>query len=253
MDKIINYWNNQPCNIKHSSCEIGTKEYFDEVEKRKYFVESHIPEFAEFENWRGKKVLEIGCGIGTDAVNFSRNGAIYTGIELSDKSLEITKKRFEIFGLEGNFYNMDAQNLDELSKLGSDFDLIYSFGVIHHSPNPQKIIDNCLLLLKPDGIFKIMVYAENSWKKIMIDGGLDQYEAQSSCPVAFTYTKEQVYEMLKNFKNISIRQEHIFPYKISEYKKYEYKKEDWFESMPKEMFYLLEKKLGWHLCITCQK
>ena len=253
MDKIINYWNNQPCNIKHSSCEIGTREYFDQVENRKYFVESHIPGFAEFDNWKGKKVLEIGCGIGTDAVNFARNGAIYTGIELSEKSLEITKKRFEIFGLKGTFYNIDAQNLDELSQVGRDFDLIYSFGVIHHSPDPQKIVDNCLSLLKADGILKVMVYAENSWKKMMIDGQLDQYEAQSNCPVAFTYTIEQVYEMFKKFRNIRINQEHIFPYKISEYKKYEYKKEVWFESMPQEIFNVLEKKLGWHLCITCQK
>ncbi len=253
MEQIIKYWNNQPCNIKHSSCEVGTREYFDQVENRKYFVESHIPAFAEFSKWNGKKVLEIGCGIGTDAVNFAENGAHYTGIELSDKSLEITKKRFEVYNLKGEFYNLDAQNLEELSQVGKDFDLIYSFGVIHHSPDPQKIVDNCLSLLKPDGTLKVMVYAENSWKKMMIDGKLDQYEAQSNCPVAFTYTNEQVYEMFKKYRSVTINQEHIFPYKIPEYKRYEYKREAWFEQMPENIFKVLEKKLGWHLCITCQK
>ena len=254
MEQIINYWNNQPCNIKHSSCEVGTREYFEEVEKRKYFVESHIPEFAEFDKWSGKKVLEIGCGIGTDAVNFAKHGAEYTGIELSEKSLEITKKRFDVFGLKGSFFNLDAQNMEALSNVGSDFDLIYSFGVIHHSPDPQKIIDNCLQILKPNGgTLKVMVYAEHSWKKIMIDSGLDQYEAQSNCPVAFTYTNDQVYQMFSRFSNIQICQEHIFPYKISEYRQYQYKKEEWFEHMPDEIFRTLEKKLGWHLCITCQK
>jgi SAM-dependent methyltransferase len=184
------------------------------------------------------------CGIGTDAINFAKNGAHYTGIELSDKSLELTKKRFEVYNLKGEFYNIDAQNLEELSQVGNDFDLIYSLGVIHHSPDPQKIVDNCLSLLKPDGILKVMVYAVNSWKKIMIHGKLDQYEAQSNCPVAFTYTNEQVYEMFKKFRNISINQEHIFPYKILEYKKYEYKKEDWFESMPTEMFNFFSNKLN---------
>jgi len=254
MEQIINYWNKQPCNIKHSSYEVGTRVYFEEVEKRKYFVESHIPTFAEFEKWKGKKVLEIGCGIGTDAVNFAKHGADYTGIELSNVSLELTKKRFEVFGLTGAFFNMDAQDLDTLSRVGRDFDLIYSFGVIHHSPNPQKIIDNCLLLLKPDGgMLKLMVYAENSWKKIMIDSGLDQYEAQSNCPVAYTYTNDQIYRMLHQFRNIDIWQTHIFPYKIPEYKQYVYKKEDWFEHMSEEMFRGLEQRLGWHLCITCEK
>lgn len=253
MDKIIEYWNRQPCNIKHSSRDVGTKEYFEDVEQRKYFVESHIPKFADFSKWSGKKVLEIGCGIGTDAANFSKNGADYTGIELSSASLEITKQRFDVFQLEGKFFNIDAQNFEELSKVGNDFDLIYSFGVIHHSPNPQQIIDNCFKLLKPDGYLKIMVYAENSWKKIMIDEKIDQYEAQSNCPVAFTYTNEQIHTMLREFRNIQIQQDHIFPYKVSDYKQYKYTKEDWFSCMPDNMFQALEKKLGWHLCITCQK
>lgn len=253
MEQVINYWNKQPCNIKHSSCEVGTREYFEEVEKRKYFVESHIPNFAEFSKWNGKKVLEIGCGIGTDAVNFAKHGADYTGIELSDVSLDITRKRFDIFGLKGAFYNIDAQDMEALSKVGSDFDLIYSFGVIHHSPNPQKIIDNCFQLLKPDGTLKIMMYAEQSWKKIMIDSGLDQYEAQSNCPIAYTYTNNEIDTMLQQFRNIQIQQTHIFPYKITDYKQYKYVKEEWFEHMPDEMFRALEQKLGWHLCITCQK
>ena len=253
MEKVINYWNKQPCNIKHSSCEVGTKEYFEEVEKRKYFVESHIPNFAEFSKWNGKKVLEIGCGIGTDAVNFAKHGAEYTGIELSDVSLDITRKRFELFGLKGAFYNIDAQDMEALSRVGTDFDLIYSFGVIHHSPDPQKIIDNCFQLLKSDGTFKIMMYAEQSWKKIMIDTGLDQYEAQSNCPIAFTYTNDHIRTMLQQFRNVQIQQTHIFPYKIPEYKQYKYVKEDWFECMPEDIFRALEQKLGWHLCITCQK
>ena len=87
----------------------------------------------------------------------------------------------------------------------------------------------------------------------MIDSGLDQYEAQSNCPVAFTYTNDQIYTMLSSFRNIRIRQEHIFPYKIPEYKKNEYIKEDYFQSMPPELFSCLNKNLGWHLCITCTK
>lgn len=252
MENVIKYWNNQPCNINHSKKEIGTKEYFDEVEKKKYFVEPHIKEFANFSQWKGKKVLEIGCGIGTDAVNFARNGAIYTGIELSNKSLDITKQRFDVFRLSGTFYNMSGE--EDMSFLGENsFDLIYSFGVIHHSPNPKKIVVNMHRLLKPFGVLKIMVYADNSWKKFMIDEKLDQYEAQDDCPIAYSYTHEEINILLKNFNNITMFQDHIFPYKVEQYKNNIYEKQEYFEKMPMDIFRILEKKLGWHLCITATK
>jgi hypothetical protein len=98
-----------------------------------------------------------------------------------------------------------------------------------------------------------MVYAENSWKKMLIDKEQEQYEAQNGCPLAYTYTNNQIYDLLKDYKNIQIKQTHIFPYKIEEYKKGIYIKEDWFEAMPQQMFNILEEKLGWHLCITCNK
>ena len=75
VQQVQAYWNNRPCNIRHSPQPVGTREYFDEVEARKRFVEPHIPTFAEFEHWNGKKVLEIGCGIGTAMINFARHGA----------------------------------------------------------------------------------------------------------------------------------------------------------------------------------
>src|SRR5437870_2783064 len=91
IQEVQTYWNRRPCNILHSPKPLGTKEYFDEVEARKYFVEPHIPRFAQFEQWRGKRILEIGCGIGTDTVNFARHGAFVTAVDLSEKSLEIAR------------------------------------------------------------------------------------------------------------------------------------------------------------------
>jgi len=252
IDIIKEYWNKRPCNINHSKLEKGTKEYFDEVENKKHFVEPHIIEFTDFKNSRGLNILEIGCGIGTAAVNFIRNGAKYTGIELSDESLKLTNERLKVYNLPGKLHNINAE--DDISFLGLEtFDLIYSFGVIHHSPNPEKIVKNVYKLLKPNGIFKLMLYAENSWKKILIDKGQEQYEAQNGCPLAYTYTNEQVYNLLKDFKDVDINQMHIFPYKIKPYKDNIYEKEDWFKAMPDNMFKILEEKLGWHLCITCKK
>ena len=96
IDQVRDYWNNRPCNIRHSTSPIGTKDYFDEVEARRYANEPHNYTFPEFERWRGLRVLEVGCGIGTDAVNFARNGAIYTGVDLSAESIKLARQRFEV-------------------------------------------------------------------------------------------------------------------------------------------------------------
>lgn len=258
VEDIAKYWDDRPCNIKHSNAEYGTKQYFDEVEWRKYYVEPHIKEFADFAKWTGKRVLEIGCGIGTDAINFVRAGALYTGIELSKNSLDVTKKRFSIYGLTPeSLLQGNAEELDKLFSIASDesqqFDLIYSFGVLHHTPNPSRAIEQILhlKLLKPGvGELRIMLYAARSWKAAMIEAGLDQPEAQAGCPVAYTFTNESVSKLLgSRFRIKSIQQDHIFPYIVEKYKNYEYEIQPYFKAMPKDIFRALEKTLGWHLLI----
>lgn len=251
IDTVYKFWNDRPCNIRHSSKEIGTKEYFEEVTKRKYIVESHILTFANFPAYKDKLVLEVGCGIGTAAQSFIENGAIYTGVDLSDKSIEIAKQRFDVFNLKGNVFQANIEELDNIND--TQFDLVYSFGVLHHTPSIEKSISNIYKMLKPGGEFKMMLYAKNSWKYFEIVEGLDQFEAQSGVPIANVYTHDEIYTMLKDFNNVKIEQAHIFPYKIEPYKNYVYEKKDYFEHMPTELFACLEKNLGWHLCITCTK
>lgn len=251
INEVYNFWNERPCNIRHSNKEIGTKEYFEEVSKRKYIVEPHIIDFANFKEYNGKDVLEVGCGIGTAAQSFIENGANYTGIDLSDRSIEIAKQRLNIFNLNGTLFQANIEELNNIEN--KEFDLIYSFGVLHHTPNIDIAIRNIFKMLKVGGEFKLMLYAKNSLKNFEIQDGLDQYEAQNGVPIANVYTNDEIHSILKDFKNISIKQTHIFPYKIEEYKKYIYEKKDYFKHMPQDLFDCLEKNLGWHLCITCNK
>ena len=250
IETVAEYWNRRPCNIRHSTAPVGSRAYFDEVEQRKYFVEPHIPGFAQFDRWRDKRVLEIGCGSGTDAVNFARAGAEYTGIELSQVSLDLAKRRFEVFGLNGTFVHADAEHLMEHVRRAS-FDLIYSFGVIHHTPNPEAVIRQARQAIRPDGEFRLMLYARDSWKDAMIEGGFDQPEAQSGCPIAFTYSQADVRHLLRanDFLATAISQDHIFPYVVEKYVRYEYELQPWFAAMPQGMFRALEQRFGWHMMI----
>lgn len=249
--EVKKFWDNRPCNVKHSDKEIGSKEYFLEVEQKKFKAEPHILKFTEFPKWEGKKVLEIGCGLATVGSNFAFNGANYTGVDLSEESLALAKKRFEVFELDGKFYSGNAEELSSLVPIET-YDLIYSFGVIHHSPHPEKIVSEIKKYMDENSVLKIMLYAKNSWKNYMIESGLDQPEAQHGCPIANTYTKDEVVKLLDGYKIISIEQDHIFPYQIEPYVRGEYIKQPWFESMPSDMFDVLEKNLGWHLLITAK-
>ena len=249
---VHDFWNNRPCNIRHSSQPMGTREYFEEVTQRKYFVEPHILGFADFARFKKKRVLEVGCGIGTAAQSFIEAGALYTGFDLSERSVELSKQRLELFGLSGHVFqaNIEDMGFEEKEPL---FDLVYSFGVLHHTPNIEKAISNCFQFLKPGGEFKLMLYAKNSLKYWEITEGEDQFEAQSGVPIANVYTPEEVRDLLSDFTNIKIEQTHIFPYQIEPYKRYEYVKKEYFQTMSPSLFAFLERNLGWHLCITCQK
>jgi len=251
IDNVKSYWNNQPCNIKHSDKEVGTFEYFEEVSAKRYTAEPHISEFAKFNDCEGKDVLEIGCGIGTDGIEFLKSGANYTATELSEKSADIARKRFDAYGYDVDVYVGNSENLcDFLPE--KQYDVIYSFGVIHHTPNPDKVFSKIKKYLKDDGVLRIMLYAKDSWKGYMIDEGLDQPEAQYGCPIANMYTKEEVVNLLSDYDVTSIKQDHIFTYKIPEYKQGLFVKEPWFENMNDKVFSAMKKHLGWHLLIEAK-
>ena len=249
------YWNKQPCNIKHSKKKFLSKEYFNEISKKRYFVESHIKNFANFKSYRNKNVLEIGFGIGTDAIEFLKSGANYFGIELSDKSFDITKKRIELFKFTKNsiLINDEAENLDKYFNSNNNFHLIYSFGVLHHSSSLSKCLKVIYKLMNKNTICKIMLYAKNSYKYFLMNENLIRYEAQKGVPVIDFYNHSDIKILFKKFKIIDIKQKFIFPYKIKPYKNNQFVKLDHFKFMDKKTFNALEKNLGEHLLITLKK
>ena len=269
IDRVREYWNNRPCNLRHSPEPVGTREYFDQVEARKYFVEPHIPGFAEHARWAGKRVLEVGCGLGTDTMNFARAGAQVTAVDLSTSSLELARKRAEVFGLQDRirFVEANAERLSEFVE-PEPYDLVYSFGVIHHTPHPERALDQIRRhFTGPNTTLKMMVYYWWSWKVFGIlfseahgafwrleEAVARNSEAQTGCPVTYTYTKKSLREWLDHtgFAVDDMFVDHIFPYRVPDYVKYRYVKNFPFNVLPNATTRAVERRLGWHLCVTAK-
>ena len=157
-------------------------------------------------------------------------------------SVKLAKQRFDVFGLQGEIFEANAEELSAVFDHHEKFDLIYSFGVIHHAPRPDRVVANFPNLLAEGGEIRAMLYAKNSWKNILIDAGWDQPEAQDNCPQAITYTKQEARELFKDFDTVHVEQDFIFPWNIEHYVKYEYVKQPWFDSMPPELFKIIEDR-----------
>lgn len=156
--EVKNFWDSNPCGSKRS-IQANRKKYFIEIERIRYMDHWHIPIIANFNKYKNCDVLEIGCGIGTDGLQFANNGARYTGIDLSPESIKIAKERFDLFGVNGK---LEVANAEKLPFTDESFDHIYSFGVIHHSPSPEAIVEQMYRVLRPGGTFSVMIYNKSS-------------------------------------------------------------------------------------------
>jgi ubiquinone/menaquinone biosynthesis C-methylase UbiE len=157
---VRSFWNANPCQSRLSQ-EADRRRYFEEISRKRFEGrERHVPVIAKFDSFRGKDVLEIGCGVGTDGIEFARNGANYVGVDLTPNSVELTRERFLTFGVPGRFEVANAE--EGLPLPDASVDHVYSFGVIHHSPTPEKIVGEIYRVLRKGGTFTVMLYNRNS-------------------------------------------------------------------------------------------
>jgi ubiquinone/menaquinone biosynthesis C-methylase UbiE len=157
---VRTFWNDKPCQADLSDAA-DRRRYFEEISENRYGRrEWHIPIVAKFESFRGKDVVEIGCGIATDGLQFAKNGANYVGTDLTPQGIELARERFALFGVPGRFEVANAE--DRLPLADASIDHVYSFGVIHHSPAPEKIVREIHRVLRPGGTFTVMLYNRTS-------------------------------------------------------------------------------------------
>lgn len=159
-ERVRSFWESEPCGWAHADAPEGTKEFFDQVERKREELEPYIARFADFAGARGKRLLEIGVGLGTDFVRFARAGADATGVDLTERAVELVRRRLELEGLSGEVLVADAERLPFADE---SFDRVYSWGVLHHTPDTARAVGEAIRVLRPGGTLCVMLYARRSW------------------------------------------------------------------------------------------
>jgi len=160
VSNVYEFWNIEACGSMFIQEPKKTKTFYKEYRQFRYETEWHIPELVPFEATRNKEVLEIGCGNGADGTMFAMNGAHYTGVDLTDEAIEATRQHFDALDLSGTF---QRENAEHLSFADESFDFVYSHGVLHHTPIPERAFAEVHRVLRPGGEAVIMLYHRNSF------------------------------------------------------------------------------------------
>jgi len=156
------YWEQEPCGTDRpvvGDLPARSREWFEQVERFRYAVEPFIFSLAQFTRHHGKTMLEVGVGAGTDHLQWARAGCVCYGVDLTEAAIETTRERLAVYGFQSDLRRIDAETLpfDD-----HRFDLVYSWGVIHHSAHPEKIVQEIHRVLKPGGEFLGMMYGRHS-------------------------------------------------------------------------------------------
>ena len=219
--RSINQWTKNPIGAETTEYPEGTKEFFDEIADFRYKIEfSWFKSTFKFNQYKNKKVLEIGVGDGIDHLELAKAGASLTGIDITPKSIELTKRNLELHGYHSDLLVADAENLPFEDEI---FEVVYSFGVLHHIPDTQKTIDEIYRVLKPQGKALITLYNKNSlffwlfvflydfilkgnFMKMSLNDRISAIEkgGDETKPLVKLFTQKQARELFHKFRKVTI-------------------------------------------------
>ncbi len=155
------FWNRQSCDTEHAQAGKFTREYFAQIEEWRYRDQPFIHSFAQFTRYHGQRVLEVGFGAGTDFIQWLRAGARVTGIDLTEEALANVRHRIQVYGLPSP-EGLEVADAENLPFATNTFDLGYSWGVLHHTPNTEKGLAELVRVVRPGGEIKVMLYNRRS-------------------------------------------------------------------------------------------
>lgn len=207
-EAVRDFWNADPCGSRY----LGDRADFEAHARARYELEPYIHEFAGFAQSSGQRVLEVGVGMGADYLEWLKAGAQVTGVDLSSASLEWAKRRSELAGYTPDLRVCDAEHLPFPD---NTFDIVYSYGVMHHSPDTPQCIGEARRVLKPGGALRIMIYHHPSLTGLMLwlrYGWLrgkslrETVRDRLESPGTKSYTQDEARAMLQGFEQIEMRQ-----------------------------------------------
>jgi ubiquinone/menaquinone biosynthesis C-methylase UbiE len=249
LGRVQRYWNERIHDLEMTSHAPGTKEFFEDLDEYRFDKLRYLPGLVDFSGYRGKKLLEVGCGIGTDLVRFARGGAICTGVDLSETALSLARENARHAGVD---LALELANGEELPFDSESFDAVYAHGVLQYTAEPERMVSECRRVLKPEGEAIFMVYNRISWLNGLSKLMRVELEHEDA-PVLRKYSIPEYETLLSAFPIVRIVPER-FPVKTRLHR-------GWkgfvyntlfvgaFEALPRS----LVRPLGWHLMAFCRK
>ena len=250
IDAIARYWNLRIHDLEMTHHPVGSREFFDELDEYRFDKLHYLPRLVDFEAYRGRKLLEVGCGVGTDLVRFARGGAIVTGVDLSQTAIGLAEKNLRLHDVRA--CELRVANAEALPFADESFDVVYGHGVAQYTADPARLMRECHRVLRPGGEAIFMVYNRVSWlnglSKLM-NVALEHEDA----PVLRKYSIREFRQLLAPFDAVRIVPER-FPVKSRLHKGW---KGVAFNTMFVGAFNALPRRLvrplGWHLMAFCRK
>jgi ubiquinone/menaquinone biosynthesis C-methylase UbiE len=241
---------------------LGTREFFESVERYRYTQYAPwMRRVMGFDQFRGARLLEIGCGMGTDLLQFARGGARCVGIDLTPRSVEITRHRFALYGADGAFMIADGEQLPFAS---DSFDVVYSNGVLHHTPDTAGAIREVHRVLRPGGEAKVMLYHRNSlnyWVEIVLRRGVlggeflrgrsaeeimsrvIEFSDHGARPLVKVYSRKEVRALFAQFSEVVVEIEQLTREELRVFK----------SLVSEGLLQKLSTRVGWNVIITATK
>jgi ubiquinone/menaquinone biosynthesis C-methylase UbiE len=161
------HWETETCGTRYAKAA-DRQAYFDEISQARYRLEPYIAPFADFASARGKAILEIGVGAGADFENWCRYSAHATGVDLTERAIALTAERLQLKQVPLDLYDLRTADAEQLPFADASFDLVYSWGVLHHTPDTERAFSETYRVLKPGGRVKAMIYHVPSWCGLML-------------------------------------------------------------------------------------